>query len=229
MTSRHEPVIEARWFASSGSRDPLSPTPIEDRKTHVTTLCRPLASNRRWVAEKTKETPGFFSRLAEGQQPGFLFIGCSDSRVPANEITDTGPGEMFVVRNVANQVVPTDLGAASAVTYALTELEVGHIIVCGHYGCGGVAAALGGGTEGILDFWLGHIRQIARQHANELDALPEEVRARRLVELNVRAQVEHLRDLAVVRDALERGALELHGWVYDLHDGLLRPLAESSG
>ncbi|MCB9594794.1 MAG: carbonic anhydrase [Sandaracinaceae bacterium] len=186
-----------------------------------------LENNRRWVERKRATDPEVFTRLSTGQQPRFLFIGCCDSRVPANEITDTGPGEMFVVRNVANQVVPTDLGAASAVTYALKALEVQHIIVCGHYGCGGVDAALAGGTEGILDFWLGHVRQIARQNGDELERLPDQAtRARRLVELNVQAQLDHLKDLSVVREALDAGRVMLHGWVYDLRDGLLRPLAE---
>lgn len=184
-----------------------------------------LRNNRLWVERQRARDPEYFERLAKGQTPRFLFIGCSDSRVPANEITDTGPGEMFVVRNVANQVVPTDLSVASAVTYAVDALRVQDIIVCGHYGCGGVDAALGGETEGILDFWLGHIRQVARRNADELDAIPDRAhRARRLVELNVEEQIEHLKDLSVVKDALERGDVQLHGWVYDLRDGLLRPL-----
>ena len=184
-----------------------------------------LQNNLRWVEKKQARDPWYFSRLAVGQQPRFLFVGCCDSRVPANEITDTGPGEMFVLRNVANQVVPTDLAGASAVTYAVKALKVRDIIVCGHYGCGGVDAALNGGTDGILDFWLGHVRQVARQHVDELASIEDRAaRARRLVELNVKAQIDHLRDLTVVRDALEQGDLALHGWVYDLRDGILRPL-----
>ncbi|MFZ5623428.1 MAG: carbonic anhydrase [Gemmatimonadota bacterium] len=182
--------------------------------------------NRAWVAEMLRRDPDHFHRLAERQEPTFLFIGCSDSRVPANVITGTGPGEMFVHRNIANLVVPTDFNVLSVIEYAVGVLGVRELIVCGHQGCGGVRAAMGERRPGLVDHWLDHIRAVIRLHQAELDAIPDEqARYERLVELNVMEQVRHLRRLPIVQSALAGGIpLRLHGLVYDIRNGLLREL-----
>jgi carbonic anhydrase len=183
-------------------------------------------NNRAWAEEMTRQDPEFFTRLSHQQSPQYFWIGCSDSRVPANQIVGLLPGEMFVHRNVANVVVHTDLNCLSAMQFAVDVLRVGHIIVCGHYGCGGVLAALRDDKLGLVDNWLRHVQDVRAKHQSELDALPDEnARHRRLCELNVTEQVVNLSKTTTVRDAWARGqALALHGWVYDLQDGLLRDL-----
>jgi carbonic anhydrase len=170
--------------------------------------------------------PHFFERLCEIQEPGYLWIGCSDSRVPANEIVDLAPGELFVHRNVGNIVVPGDLNALAVVQYAIETLHVRHVIVCGHYGCGGVLAALEGSVSGAVERWLAPLRQIANAHGAELDAIAgRDERWRRLCEINVREQVKRLQSTDVMNDARSRGIeVNVHAWIYDLRDGLLRDL-----
>jgi carbonic anhydrase len=190
-----------------------------------------LANNRAWAADVTREDPSFFARLSHQQAPQYLWIGCSDSRVPANQIVGLLPGEMFVHRNVANVVVHTDLNCLSTIQFAVDVLRVAHIIVCGHYGCGGVLAALRDEKLGLIDNWLRHVQDVRTKHAAELDALDsEEARHRRLCELNVTAQVANVNHTTVVRDVRARGqALTVHGWIYDVRDGLLRDLEMSQG
>ncbi len=185
-----------------------------------------LANNRQWVADRNAEDPEFFKRLADGQQPRYLFIGCSDSRVPASGITGTGPGEMFVHRNIANLVVHTDMNLLSVLQYAVEVLGVQDILVCGHYGCGGVAAAASHKQYGLIDNWLVNIRDVVRLHETELLRIPDETqRLRRLVELNVTEQVRNLAKTNIIQNAL-RGdnPPRLHGLVYDIADGVLKDL-----
>ncbi|HEX7152166.1 MAG TPA: carbonate dehydratase [Thermoanaerobaculia bacterium] len=191
------------------------------------TLSNLFDNNRSWAAEMTRQDAEFFTRLSRQQAPQYLWIGCSDSRVPANQIVGLLPGEMFVHRNVANVVVHADLNCLSAIQFAVDVLRVGHIIVCGHYGCGGVLAALRDEKFGLVDNWLRHVQDVRRKHQAELDALEtEEQRHRRLCELNVIEQVVNVSQTTVVRDAWARGqSLAVHGWVYDLNDGLLRDLS----
>jgi carbonic anhydrase len=181
--------------------------------------------NRQWAAERAQE-PGFFERLAAGQSPEFLYIGCSDSRVPANTIMGIEPGEVFVHRNVANMVVNTDFNAQTAIEYAITVLGVKHVLVCGHYGCGGVAAAMESKDRGLLNNWLREIRDVYRLHHEELNAIPDEqARNRRLVELNVREQCVHVMKTAAWQKSYLKHKLPIvHGLVFDLSDGLLLDL-----
>jgi len=183
-------------------------------------------NNRKWVAEKTDKDPDFFARLAHGQDPEFLFIGCADSRVPANEIMGLAPGEVFVHRNIANLVVNTDINAQSVIEYAVAHLDVKHIVVCGHYGCGGVKAAMQAADLGILNGWLREIRDVYRLHQKELNTIEDEhARYRRLIELNVQEQCIHVIKTAVVQKKyVSEGYPEVHGWVYDIGDGLLHDL-----
>jgi carbonic anhydrase len=185
-----------------------------------------FANNRAWAAEMTGDDPAFFERLSRQQTPEYLWIGCADSRVPANQITGLLPGEMFVHRNVANLVVHTDLNCLSTIQFAVDVLKVGHVIVCGHYGCGGVRAALRDDRLGLIDNWLCHVQDVRRKHQAQLDALPTEAdRHRRLCELNVIEQVVNVGQTTIVRDAWTRGqSLAIHGWIYGLQDGLLRDL-----
>ena len=185
-----------------------------------------LEKNRAWAASVTREDPQFFARLAKQQAPEYLWIGCSDSRVPANQIVGLLPGEMFVHRNVANVVVHTDLNCLSSIQYAVDVLKVRHIIVCGHYGCQGVLAALRDDRLGLSDNWLRHVQDVRSKHQAQLDALDSERRRHaRLCELNVIEQVANVAETTIVRDAWGRGeALALHGWIYDVRDGLLRDL-----
>jgi len=185
-----------------------------------------LEANARWSEERTAADPDYFHRLAALQAPEFLWIGCSDSRVPANVITGLEPGEVFVHRNVANLVYPADLNCMSVLQFAIEVLQVKHIIVCGHYGCGGVRAVLDGSQEGLVEHWLAPVRDLYRQHHDELMRLPSEAaRIDRVCELNVRAQVLSLRHSPIVRSARERGQpLTIHGWIYRLSDGRLRDL-----
>lgn len=183
-------------------------------------------NNRRWVEEKRRTQADYFDKLAAGQRPDFLYIGCADSRVPANEIMGLAPGEVFVHRNVANLVVNTDLNVHTVIEYAVRFLEVKHIVVCGHYGCGGVRAALQQQDFGLLNPWLREIRDVYRLHAAELNAIEdEEARERRLVELNVREQCLHVMKTAAVQaHYIKRKGPLVHGWVFDLSDGLLNDL-----
>ena len=185
-----------------------------------------FANNRTWAEEMTRKDPEFFTRLAGQQAPQYLWIGCSDSRVPANQIVGLPPGEMFVHRNVANVVVHTDLNCLSTIQFAVDVLQVSDIIVCGHYGCGGVLAALRDEKLGLIDNWLRHVQDVRSRHQTQLDALETEAhRHRRLCELNVIEQVMNVSKTTVLRDALARGqTLAVHGWVYDIRDGLLRDL-----
>jgi len=182
-----------------------------------------LNHNREWAARMEAERPGFFTKLSHQQTPRYMWIGCSDSRVPANQITGLEPGEVFVHRNVANVVVPTDLNCLSTIQYAVDQLHVEHLMVVGHYGCGGVLAALNDVRIGLADNWLRHIKDVAARHRPLLDAAPEPQRADLLVELNVIEQVVNVARSTVLQDAWGRGqTLTLHGWVYGLSDGLLK-------
>ena len=185
-----------------------------------------LENNRTWAADVTRQDPDFFRRLSMQQSPHYLWIGCSDSRVPANQIVGLVPGEMFVHRNVANLVVHTDLNCLSAIQFAVEVLRVGHIIVCGHYRCGGILAALQDNKLGLIDNWLRYVQDVRAKYRSQIDSLEtEEEQHDRLCELNVIEQVTNLSRTTVVRDAWSRSrALALHGWIYDLSDGLLRDL-----
>jgi carbonic anhydrase len=190
-------------------------------------LSQLFANNRAWAEEMAGRDPDFFARLARQQAPHYLWIGCSDSRVPANQIVGLLPGEMFVHRNVANLVVHTDLNCLSALQFAVEVLRVRHVIVCGHYGCGGVLAALRDDRLGLIDNWLRHVQDVRGKHHARLARLPsEKERHVRLCELNVIEQVVNVCHTTVVREAWSRGQeLAVHGWVYGLGDGLLRDLA----
>ena len=187
--------------------------------------------NRRWAEEQRRRDPQFFGRLCEIQTPHYLWIGCSDSRVPANEIVGLPPGELFVHRNVANIVLRDDPNCMAVVQYAVEVLGVRHLIVCGHYGCGGVRAALDGGGGGAVEAWLRPLRTLREAHRGELDAIDDAAaRWQRLAEINVRAQVRELSVTDVVSRAWAGGVdLDLHGWIYDLRDGLLRDLGVTVG
>jgi carbonic anhydrase len=182
--------------------------------------------NRQWARDMTAADPGFFARLSRQQAPEYLWIGCSDSRVPANQVIGLDPGEVFVHRNVANLVVHTDLNCLSVMQFAVEGLEVQHIIVCGHYGCGGVRAAMDDVEMGLIDNWLRHIQDVRDRHKAELARLADaDARANRLCELNVAQQVNNVCRTTIVRDAWKRGQeLAVHGWIYSLQDGLLRDL-----
>ena len=187
-----------------------------------------LQENKTWAAETIAKDPDFFKNLVNLQSPEYLWIGCSDSRVPANQITGTQPGEIFVHRNIANMVVNTDLNLLSVLQYAVEVLHVKHIIVCGHYGCGGVQAAMTQKSLGIINKWLRNIKDVYRFHRDEIDAIEdEEQRTNRLVELNVQEQVLNLAKTSIIQKAWkEQKSPDLHGWVYGLHNGLIKPLLE---
>jgi carbonic anhydrase len=187
-----------------------------------------LEKNRQWASDRQKEDPLYFQRLCSQQAPKYLWIGCSDSRVPANQITGLQPGEVFVHRNVANIVVHTDFNALSVIQYAVEVLKVEHIIVCGHYGCGGVSAALQNRQRGLIDNWLRNIKDIASKHHHELEALEETARINRLCELNVSQQVANLCHTTIIQGAWARGTpLTVHGLIYGLTDGQLKDLGIS--
>lgn len=188
-----------------------------------------LKQNREWAERITAEDPDFFQQLAQQQKPEFLWIGCADSRVPANEIMGLMPGEVFVHRNVANLVVHTDLNCLSVIQFAVEVLKVKHIIVTGHYGCGGVAAALKNQRLGLIDNWLRHIQDIMKLYGKYFDALPDEAaRISRLCEVNVMAQVQSLSETTIVQQAWDEGQkLTIHGWIYGLEDGILKDLKVS--
>ncbi|MBU6177430.1 MAG: carbonic anhydrase [Bacteroidetes bacterium] len=187
-----------------------------------------LLENKAWAAEKVGDDPDFFNRLASIQTPEFLWIGCSDSRVPANEITGTQPGEIFVHRNVANMVVHTDLNMLTVLEYAVHHLKVKHVIVCGHYGCGGVKASMTQHNFGIINKWLRNIKDVYRFHRDEIDSIKdEESRVNRMVELNVQEQVMNLAKTSIIQKAWKQNQFpHLHGWVYGLKDGLIKPVFE---
>lgn len=188
-----------------------------------------LLENKAWASEKVSDDPDYFERLAQLQKPEFLWIGCSDSRVPADRITGTQPGEIFVHRNVANLVVNTDVNLLSVLDYAVTHLKVRHVIVCGHYGCGGIkAAATKTDFKPVLNMWLRNIKDVIRHHREELDAIEdEEQRSDRLVELNVIEQVKNLAKTTIIQRCWRKEQRpHLHGWVYGLKDGIIKPVYE---
>jgi carbonic anhydrase len=185
-----------------------------------------IDNNKEWVASKLEQDPDFFNKLANGQQPPLLWIGCADSRVPANEIIGAQPGEVFVHRNIANMVLHTDMSMLSVLDYAVNILKVRHVIVCGHYGCGGVKAAMTNNSYGLIDNWVRHIKDVYRFHHEELDAIEnEDHRFNRFVEVNVKEQVLDLAKTSIVQGAWESGQeLHLHGWVYGVGSGIIKDL-----
>lgn len=184
-------------------------------------------NNREWATQQERDDPGFFSRHAKKQAPDFLWIGCSDSRVPASRVAGLLPGEVFVHRNVANVVYENDLNCMSALDFAIRQLKVRHVVVCGHYGCGGVRAAIEGNTSGALDHWLSGIRELWSKHRQDCEGLDLEASSARLAELNVLHQVETLCGSTVIREAWSAGQeVNIHGWIYGIEDGLLRSLGE---
>ena len=185
-----------------------------------------LDNNKKWVENKLAISPNYFKNLAEGQNPPLLWIGCSDSRVPANEIIGAEPGEVFVHRNIANIVVHSDMNMLSVLDYAVNALKVKHVIVCGHYGCGGVKAAMGNSSIGIIDNWIRHIKDVYRCHQQELDAIEsEKERFNKFIEINVKEQVMDLAKTSIVQNAWKNGQeLSLHGLVYGLYDGYVTDL-----
>lgn len=188
-----------------------------------------LANNHQWSKTIKEVNPDFFSDLAKSQQPNYLWIGCSDSRVPAERLTGLGSGELFVHRNVGNQVIHTDLNCLSVVQYAVDVLEIKHIIVCGHYHCGGVHAALENKPLGLIDNWILHIRDLYRKHQSLLSNLSLQEQSNRLCEINVVEQVYNLGNSTILRNAWEKGQeVQIHGWFYDISDGVLKDLAISA-
>ena len=187
-----------------------------------------LLENKAWATEEIQKDPDFFSRLSQIQTPDFLWIGCSDSRVPADKITGTKPGEIFVHRNIANMVVHTDLNLLSVLEYAVEVLKIKHIIVCGHYGCGGVRAAMGNHSFGIINKWLRNIKDVYRMHRDEINALKDEdSKTNRLVELNVQEQIMNLAKTSIIQRAWKNEQRpHLHGWVYGLDNGIIKPVFE---
>lgn len=189
------------------------------------TLQSLLDQNKEWAKTQKEKNPELFERLSKGQQPNLLWIGCSDSRVPANQIMDLPPGELFVHRNIANMVVHSDLNLLSVLQYAVEALEVEHIVVCGHYGCGGVKAALEDQKLGLIDNWLEYIRDVARLHSDQLQVLSFDEKHDLLCELNVQEQVKNIAETNIVTDAWEqRDNLTVHGWIYNLENGRLKDL-----
>lgn len=185
-----------------------------------------LKWNKEWVADTLKEDANYFKKLSKGQSPPILWIGCADSRVPANQITGTNPGDIFVHRNIANMVIHTDMNMLSVLDYAVAVLKVKHVIVCGHYGCGGVIAAMGSKQYGLIDNWLRHIKDVYRTHAEELNTIKDEVKkGERLVELNVTENVYNLCKTTTLQNAWKNGQkLSVHGWAYSLETGIIKDL-----
>ncbi len=187
-----------------------------------------LENNRQWADAIKREQPDFFTQLSMQQSPEYLWIGCSDSRVPANQITGLKPGEVFVHRNIANVVVYTDLNCLSVIQFAVEVIKVKHIIVCGHYGCGGVQAALENHEHGLIDNWLRHIKDVIRFHKSEFDGLEHHDKLDLLCELNVREQVKNVAHTTIVQDAWKQGnELSVHGWIYSIENGILKDLDTS--
>ena len=186
-----------------------------------------LENNKQWSEDQKNADPDFFNKLSERQTPEYLWIGCSDSRVPANQIVGLIPGDIFVHRNVANLVVHTDFNCLSVLQYAVDVLKVKHVIICGHYGCGGIEAALQDKQLGLIDNWLGHIKDIAHKHRAELSGLNEHDRSARLCELNVSEQADNVKRSSIVKEALKRGqSLQVHSWLYSLRNGRLKDLSK---
>lgn len=185
-----------------------------------------ILQNKAWVAQRNQDDPEFFNRLSKTQTPKFLWIGCSDSRVPANEITGTAPGEIFVHRNIANTVVHSDMNMLSVLDYAVNVLLVEHVIVCGHYGCGGIKAAMGQKQFGVIDNWIRHIKDVYRFHQEELEAIPDMLeRENRFTEINVIERVYDLSKTSIIQNSWQkRGGPYLHGWVYDIGQGIVKDL-----
>jgi len=204
---------------------------LKNEKDMAKSLKDLFDNNVKWVHDKLDSDPQYFAKLAKGQKPNFLWIGCSDSRVPANEVTGTQSGEIFVHRNIANMVVHTDMNLLSVLDYSVNVLQVQHVLVVGHYGCGGVNAALGNQQVGLIDNWLRNIKDVVRLHKDELDAIEDQdARSRRLVELNVEEQVFNLTKTSIVQNAwARRKPLQLHGLVYDIANGYLKNLGVSKG
>lgn len=192
---------------------------------------RMLQNNRDWVQRKLSEDPNYFTQLAEGQKPPLLWIGCADSRVPANQIIDAPPGEVFVHRNIANMVIHTDMNMLSVLDYAVNVLHIKHVVVCGHYGCGGIQAAMGNQSFGLIDNWIRHIKNIYRLHKDELDSIEnEKQRFDRFVEINVIEQVYDLAKTSIVQNAWRNGEdLMLHGWAYGVDTGIVKDLDVNIG
>jgi carbonic anhydrase len=188
-----------------------------------------LRNNKEWVKEMTSKDKDYFENLSKGQKPPVLWIGCADSRVPANEITGTHPGELFVHRNIANMVVHTDMNMLSVLDYAVNHLKVQHVIVCGHYGCGGVQAAMQNKSLGLINKWVRNIKEVYKDNLTELKKIEsDKKRFDRLVELNVKAQVYDLAKTSIVQQKWkDKSGLQIHGWVYDLHDGIIKDLKVS--
>lgn len=185
-----------------------------------------LENNKNWVKNKLQTEPDFFNNLSSRHEPQLLWIGCSDARVPANQITGTKPGDVFVHRNISNMVVHTDMNLLSVLSYAVEVLQVKHIIVCGHYQCGGIRAAMSNTSFGLIDNWLRHVKDVYRLHLSELEGIKDEnLRYNRLAELNVMQQVYNLCKTSIVQSAWQKGEFPyIHGWVYDVHDGILKDL-----
>lgn len=195
----------------------------------VSKLQHLLDANAAWASAMKERDAEFFSRLADQQHPDYLWIGCSDSRVPASQIINLQPGEVFVHRNIANVVPAEDTNALSVIQYAVEALKVKHIVVCGHYGCGGVRAALLDSVEGTIAHWLENVKAVAQKHQQELDALDESARESRLCELNVLAQVQTVKETSFVQEAWNRQQpLEVHGWIYDIRDGVIHELVDGA-
>lgn len=188
-----------------------------------------LEKNKQWASEKLKQNSAYFDEMAKGQEPPLLWLGCADSRVPASEIIGAEPGEVFTHRNIANMAIHTDINMLSVLEYAVDALKVRHIIVCGHYGCGGVKAAMGHSTVGFVGKWIRHIKDIYSKYKNELDVIEDEIEKwDRLVELNVQEQVTDLAKTSIVQSAWEEGQfLHIHGWVYDIKSGIAKDLEVS--
>lgn len=193
------------------------------------TLKHLFENNLEWATSIKEKDPNFFTRLSEQQSPEYLWIGCSDSRVPANQITNLQPGEVFVHRNIANVVVHTDLNCLSVIQFAVEVLEVKHIIVCGHYGCGGIEAALGNHEHGLIDNWLRHVEDVIRFNKSEFDGLEHEDKLDLLCELNVKEQVKNVCNTTIVKNAWKQGKeLYVHGWIYSIENGILKDLDSST-
>ena len=198
---------------------------MSDADPHDRTLSRLLENNRKWAARIARERPGFFEKLAKQQSPDVLWIGCSDSRVPANEIIDVLPGEVFVHRNVANQVMHVDFNCLAVLQFAVESLRVRHVIVCGHYGCGGVQAALKRSQLGLIDNWLYGLSTLYAQYRAQIEAVPTGMEVDALCEINVIEQVRHVCNTTIVQQAWHRGQpIAVHGWIYGIHNGHLNDL-----
>ncbi|HAI97822.1 MAG: carbonate dehydratase [Cycloclasticus sp.] len=186
-------------------------------------------NNKEWAESITKEDPDFFTNLSKLQSPEYLWIGCSDSRVPSNQLLNLAPGEVFVHRNIANMVIHSDLNCLSVIQYAVEVLKVKHIIVCGHYGCGGIKASMENSDHGLIDNWLGHIKDVHRLHADELKKISDATdKLHRLCELNVIEQVSNICNTTIVKNAWKNGAsLSVHGWIYNIENGILKDIIET--